>query len=104
MKITPVCGNTYYSIRFVEFIKRDGSLAEAYFELINHPFKCVGIFSTVEDAKAEMQRLTLLQQKTSPHDAHQPEPVCHNMSMKNFAHDCLVNSDLATNNLAKSID
>ena len=58
MKITQVCGNALYSIRFVEFIKSDGKVLEAYFELINRPFKCVGIFTTVESAKEEMKRLT----------------------------------------------
>ena len=60
MKITQVCGNALYSIRFVEFFKSDGHLLDAYFELINRPFKCIGIFTTAEAAKMEMMRLTAL--------------------------------------------
>lgn len=60
MKITPVCGNAFYSIRFVEFIKNDGHRVESYFELIYNPFKCVGIFTSVDAAKEEMKRLTEL--------------------------------------------
>lgn len=60
MKITPVCGNAFYSIRFVEFTKNNGHPVEAYFELIQSPFKCIGIFNTAEEAKDEMKRLTEL--------------------------------------------
>ena len=68
MKITPVCGNSFYTIRFVEFIKNDGHLVEAYFELINNPFKCVGIYTSVEEAKTEMDRLTLLRREGDQRD------------------------------------
>ncbi len=60
MKITPRYANDWYSIRFVEFIKNDGHLVDSYFELICNPFKCIGIFNHIEDAKAEMERLSKL--------------------------------------------
>ena len=63
MKITQIGGNALYSIRFVEFFRSDGNLLDAYFELINLPFHCVGIYVTVESAKAEMERLTDLQER-----------------------------------------
>lgn len=63
MKITQIGGNALYSIRFVEFFRSDGNLLDAYFELINLPFRCVGIYVTVESAKAEMERLTDLQDR-----------------------------------------
>lgn len=58
MKITQICCNSLYSIRFVEFFKSDGNALDAYFELISRPFKCIGIFATAESAKTEMKRLT----------------------------------------------
>ncbi|PUA29662.1 MAG: hypothetical protein B0W54_03575 [Cellvibrio sp. 79] len=63
MKITQVCGNALYSIRFVEFFKNDGNVLDAYFELINRPFKCVGIFATADAAKLEMRRLSALHEQ-----------------------------------------
>jgi hypothetical protein len=63
MKITQICGNALYSIRFVEFFKSDGSVLDAYFELINRPFKCIGIFATAEAAKMEMRRLSALHEQ-----------------------------------------